>query len=314
MKEIFEKLDWLFEGAGWGGIEYEHKVINALELVQDAYPSLQLLPGKSKQTDKPIIEAEKASAGFSSQEPDIKLLLRKSPYNLECKMNSEAPMGSLTFNYIKGQFEITEKSKDKVDPKAVPLILDALKEIEPAFLGWMEFVKNDPVQVANRKNGITSTTVTKKTWTEAVKAGKLIPVNKRIPYNADFVTRLYNKKDVFYIQIGGSGLFYLGSNPAKLPEPGVPKFDGDILIECRLGPSGSRIQASTGLRTVGSTFRVNARLVARRGMKKSSYTLDDPNSIVSLLKAIGDINKDTEVVSVSKDKEAVKEPNDKRNI
>lgn len=271
----------MFETAGWGGLEYENKVMNALKTVQNAYPHVQLLPGKGK-----IEEAEKETAGFGSNEPDIKVILRKSPYNVECKMNSEAPMGSLSFNYINGKFEITQRSSGKVDAEAVPLILGALKGIEPAFLKWLDFVKDDPVQKNNKAKGITSTMVTKDTWQKAVDRKMLEPINVRIPYNASFVTDLYNEKNVFYIQIGGAGLFYLGENPAQLP---VPKFEGDINIECRLGPSGSKIQSGTGLRVVSSTFRVVARLIAKRGMKKSAYTLDNPDIIVKLLKDIGEI-------------------------
>jgi len=331
MKEIFEKLDNLFETAGWGGVKYELDVKRALQLVEDAYPGIQLLPGP-----KPVVEAEKQSAGFASKEPDIRFLLRNEPYNLECKMNTEAFLGSLSFNYVEGEFKPTEESKKKVDPSVIPLIILALKKIEPGFKKWLDFVKDDPAYVANRETDPWSTMVTRDTWVKAVDEHYLEEINTTIPYNETFVTDLYNSKDVYYIQIGGAGLFYLGKDIANLS---VPKFSGAVEISCRLGRSSSYIRKSDGLRVVPSQFRVSAKLAAKRGLV-SEYTLDKPSSdnkpkgIVQLLKSVGIINEKTKFLKVShqskepvvkepknraalekpSSNQVIKEPNDKRNI
>ena len=46
---------------------------------------------------------------------------------------------------------------------------------------------------------------------------------------------MYGAKDIYYIQIGGKGLYYMAENPANLP---VPQFTGEINVEMRPRASG----------------------------------------------------------------------------
>ena len=97
--------------------------------------------------------------------------------------------------------------------------------------------------------------------------------------NANTIAKAYNRKGVYYIQIGGLGLFYLGKNPLKLP---VPKYDGEVNIEFRLGPSGSKnrkLSDGTLVKVVGAGYRCQGRL---KTTKKSKYSLDNPESIKEL--------------------------------
>ena len=86
----------------------------------------------------------------------------------------------------------------------------------------------------------------------------------------------YNKKGVYYIQIGGAGLFYLGRDDVKL---GVPPLEAQMQVEFGFRPSGSKPSAKYGIRVVGAGYRCQGRL---RSKVKSPYTLDDPNSIREL--------------------------------
>jgi hypothetical protein len=82
---------------------------------------------------------------------------------------------------------------------------------------------------------------------------------------------------VYYIQIGGAGLFYLGKNPFKLP---VPAFEGDAQIEMRIKYAGATPN-SQGVKSPNrrAEWVAIGRLVTK---VKSSYSLDDVGSIKSL--------------------------------
>jgi len=96
-------------------------------------------------------------------------------------------------------------------------------------------------------------------------------VASNISAKSSFIIKHYNKKQVYYIQVGGAGLFYMGKNPLNLP---VPELQGDINIELRVGYGGSG-----GKPTVSAGIRLQGRL---RTENVSNFTLDDPGSIQAL--------------------------------
>ena len=60
--------------------------------------------------------------------------------------------------------------------------------------------------------------------------------DKFLTVNSDAVSNYYDSKDTNYIQIGGYGLYYMKSDPAKL---GVPKFIPNLRLRIRLKRGGS---------------------------------------------------------------------------
>lgn len=111
--------------------------------------------------------------------------------------------------------------------------------------------------------------------------------------DTSFILQHYKSKEVDYIQIGGKGLYYLSSNPAKLPIPQLGNTG--LVIEMRPGKGGSTKDKKTGLpvRTPSDTgegdfikasapFRTSARLDGA-GLAQSPYTLDDPESILAMM-------------------------------
>jgi hypothetical protein len=101
-------------------------------------------------------------------------------------------------------------------------------------------------------------------------------VNVKIKNTVDFISKHYAKKGIFYIQIGGAGLFYLAGNPANLP---IPQLQGNIDIEIRSARSGAKMLAS-GVEVVGGGIRVQARLKTKG---QSPFTADDPGSLKRML-------------------------------
>ncbi len=51
------------------------------------------------------------------------------------------------------------------------------------------------------------------------------------PQNEKVIEELYNSKGVYYMNVKGKGLHYIGSNPLGLP---VPKLTGDVTVTLRI--------------------------------------------------------------------------------
>jgi len=102
----------------------------------------------------------------------------------------------------------------------------------------------------------------------AGKSGMLLAINRTFESDVRTIAQHYARKNTFYIQIGGAGLFRLGeANPANLP---VPVLTGKVQLEVRL--------AKAGKPTAG--MRVQARLMTGA---MSPFTLDDPESVRQML-------------------------------
>ena len=84
---------------------------------------------------------------------------------------------------------------------------------------------------------------------------------------------------MYYIQIGGSGLFYMGKNPFNLP---VPELSAKFRIEMRLGYSGTKSTFPTTPPTEarGAGLRLQGRMLTK---VKSPYSLDNPKDVITLL-------------------------------
>ena len=145
----------------------------------------------------------------------------------------------------------------------------------------MAFVrKQEPLEFHKGKgNVVPFGSIAKSAWVAAQKAGLLKELNAVISFeNAKNIAKIYNRKNVYYIEIGKAGLFYLGSNPLKL---NVPEFRGSVNIEFRLRPSGSRNRkiGDETIRVVSATYSCIGRLKTKI---KSPYTLSKIEDIETL--------------------------------
>ena len=106
--------------------------------------------------------------------------------------------------------------------------------------------------------------------------GLLKDINTKVITDTSFIEKHYNKKGVYYIQIGGAGLFYLGKNPLKLP---VPRLEGEIQVEIRLAYSGTKGTFPDGTETRTAGLRFQGRL---RTKGKSPHSIDTVKGIEKL--------------------------------
>ena len=256
------KFKELYETIGQAGLNYELKVHSALK--QSKIPNLN--------------SGDKPGAGFSNVGAgDIEASYNGKPFNIEIKASPNDQMGGGSFRYDMASKTFTPAKE--MDTDDLDLLLSAAKEkisdidnyikaaqkIEP--IAYHKNIKGIPLKISvdGRKE---------------LKDRKLLAaINKNVKSTTAFIIRHYNKKGVYYIQVGKAGLFYMGKNPLKLP---VPELSGEIQVEMRLGFGGGKLKfpttpESTNARSAG--LRLQGRLKTKG---KSSYSLDSVDDIRKL--------------------------------
>jgi len=255
---------YLNETVGKGGLDYELKVYSAMRSAN----IVGLNPG-----DKP-------GAGFSNQGAgDIEASYNGKPFNIEIKASSKDQMGGGSFRYDFATKQFTPVSQ--IDPEDLDLMLAAAKEKAVDLDNYIKAARQlDPVEFHKNISGV-PIKVSKEGRGILKKKGLLAKINKNVKTSANFIVKHYNKKGVYYINIGGSGLFYMGKNPLKLP---VPELKAEIQIEMRLGYGGGKLffptDPPTPARSAG--LRIQGRLLSKG---KSPYSLDKEEDIKKLFGA-----------------------------
>ena len=249
------------ESVGQAGLDYELKVHKAMLAAK--------IPG--------LNPGDKPGAGFSNVGAgDIEASYNGKPFNIEIKATSNDQMGGTAFRYDYATKVFTPVKE--MDPEDLNLLMAAAKEKSKDIDNYIkEKRKLEPVQYHKTISGI-PLKVSKEGRDKLKKDGFLAKINKNVKTSERFIVRHYNKKGVYYINVGKAGLFYMGKNPLKLP---VPSLKGEIQIEMRLGYSGGKhsfpTDPITPARTAG--LRVQGRL---RTKSKSDYSLDNIEDIKKL--------------------------------
>lgn len=240
-----------FTTEGLGGLAYEQNVYAAMQAA------------KIKGLDL----GDKPTAGFSNVGyGDIEATYNGKPFNIEIKASANDQMGGTSFRYeMAGQKFIPV---GQIEPDELDMLLQAA-QVKAGDID--KFLK--AAQKYENNTNITGFPVrVDKETREKLKAdGLQKAIASNISASSSFIIRHYNKKKVYYIQVGGAGLFYMGKNPLNLP---VPELQGDINIELRVGYGGSG-----GKPTVSAGIRLQGRMKTEN---VSNFTLDDPGSIQAL--------------------------------
>jgi hypothetical protein len=254
----------LNETVGDQGLVYEQKVYAALK----------------KANIKGLDVGAKPAAGFSRHGAgDIEATVDGMPFNIEVKLSGNDQMGAgqLVYDYKTNTIQPHGNLAAKTAPEDLELILDAARQKIPAVRKY--------IQVLRREHGVHvdgfPARIPKPVRIQMTDAGHSEPINARIMTNSQYIVDHYNAKGVYYIQIGGAGLFYLGSNPLDLP---IPPFAGQARIEMRLkysGPSGDSDLRRAEWVAIG-------RMVSTM---QSPYTLDDAKSVQAMFQQMGGIVK-----------------------
>ena len=277
INEIVESITEMSIGAG--GLEYETAVVDS---VKQAIPHFQ---ERVKFTN-----LNYATAGYSSVGIDLELQVNGEPFNIEIKQNKDAQMGGTSIRYNPATDSAEIVNRDTIDDEAEPYFLNAIQSKKDAILAFLDYMrKQEPLELHSKiPERFPISGVTKQAWTNAVKDGYLNSLNETVKFNdTSLITKAYNLKQVYYIQVGGAGLFYLNENPYDLP---VPKFEGQIQIEFRLGRSGSKSRkfGDTTIETVGAGYRCQGRLKTHI---KSNLSLDKTAEAFQILAYIDDQTK-----------------------
>lgn len=252
---------YISETVGNAGLQYELKVYKA---IQDAG-----VPG--------LTAGDKPAAGFSAVGAgDIEASFNGKPFNIEVKASAKDQMGGGSFRYDMRTKNFTPARE--MDPEELELLYSAAREKIQDLNNYIRAARKlEPVAYHKNISGV-PLKVAKSARAQLRKAGLLAKINKNTKTTTNFIIKHYNRKGVYYIQVGGAGLFYLGKNPLNLP---VPELKGEIQVEMRLGFAGGGspfpTDPPTPARTAG--LRLQGRMLTRG---KSPYSLDNPDDIKKL--------------------------------
>ena len=256
---------YLEETVGQRGLKYELKVFNTV---------------KSANIEG-LNVGDKPTAGFSNQGAgDLEASYNGKPFNIEIKLSTKEQMGggSFRYDYVTKQFTPAKH----MEPEDLDLLLSACREKSISLDRYIEAARIlEPVEYHKNISGV-PIKVSKDARNELKSRGFLRDINKNIKTGINFITNHYNRKGVYYIQIGGSGLFYMGMNPINLP---IPELKAEIQIEMRLGFGGGKLSFPTDPPTPARSagLRVQGRLLTRG---KSPYTLDNVEDVKKLFKEV----------------------------
>ena len=268
--------DYMSETVGQAGLDYELKVYKAMK---DAKIE-GLDPG------------EKPGAGFSNVgSGDIEATYKGKSFNIEIKASPKDQMGGGSLRYDRSSKQLIPSPKlaKSTEPEDLAILLKATESRLPQINKYLDFLKTQEpkkVHAEYAKAGVPFI-ASSEARSAAVKGGYQKAVQNYVKLDSRYITNLYNGKNVYYIQIGKAGLFYMGKNPLNLP---VPPFKGEINVEVRIGYAGDTkgstsrsFSKKAGSEDVIQARRAELRCIGRMLTKnKSPYSLDNSKDIQKL--------------------------------
>jgi len=245
-----DRVQALFEQGGKGGLEYEDKVLRTMLMYQS----------QMSDTNFFNLAPDAGSAGHSAYGAgDIEAVVKGRTFNIEVKQNNKAQLGSgKIFIPINGSSSASKGFTEKTEPDDLAFILAAaddekyktnvtnyleklanLSPIKPRTNIGVTFDRQEISIYQNyndhRTTGLTGQAVPHIASMVLKSDGLQAKLALNVPLKAKVIADFYNSKGVNYIQIGGSGLYHLNTDPLDL---GTPAFTGEINIEIRIKPDG----------------------------------------------------------------------------
>lgn len=249
---------------GSGGIDYENKVLAKVKPQITKIPNMKLKAG--------------STAAFSSSEPDLVILIGDKKLNIEIKEDSKAQMGGGSYNYDKSSGTFSLSTKTKIDPSIDSKLKEELSTKKKDLNKLLDYTKkNDSTVLAENVTGL-PLKASKTMWEELTANKFLVPLNAKILVPVFFLYDHYAKKNCYYIQIGGAGLFYLKKNPLNLP---IPQLKISMAVELRLGRAGSKLDRKLGVYVASGNMRAQGRLDSKTKIT-SPYSLDKSGDFTKL--------------------------------
>jgi len=264
--------NYLVEGVGTGGLEYEAKVRKAVNAAI-----------KDKDLKDRVVLKPDDAGGFSSHVVDMYMTFDGVEFAFEIKMDRNAQMGGPSVKINKGKQKYSFSAAGAaLEQDVKEMIVKAVKEKEQPIRNWIkEMKKLEPLDLHARQGDYeVPFQTTKEAWGVLQSKGLLKPINSKVIYTTKYLHDWYAKKKCFYIQIGGMGLYYLKENPLNLP---VPQLNAEVEIVIRLTRAGSGGTKAYPTQR-NSQIRAIANLKAKG--QKSPYSLDKIADVKKLFKGV----------------------------
>lgn len=217
---------------------------------------------------------------YGSTGIDVEMTLDGKPFNVEVKKDLNAQMSGSLMDYdYDSDWFIPKGSLANLDEEILEKIMYMASERKPALQEYIEYVSNNDSTFEDHNEGYgVPLRTTVEARAKARREGFLKAINNKVESDTSFIAHHYNKKGVYYIQIGDAGLFYLEENPLNLP---VPKLEGSISIELRLGYSGNKLGPD------GKHRAANIRVQGRMNCEvKSPHEIGTESGFRKLLAAV----------------------------
>jgi hypothetical protein len=245
------------------GIEYENKVKSIVRTTSRNIKGFSL--------------SVKEGGGNDNKLADLYINVNRQRYGVEIKLDSRAPLGQAAKIKFDGSQFIIDKSGDfSVDDALGSALLQALSVKKQAAKAYIDFIKNSPPKEYHSKvKGFPFMCIID-TWNAAKDKGLLKTLNATLKVPIDVVFDYYASKDVYYIQIGGAGLFYMKKNPLNLD---IQQLSGSVNIEMRLKSAGRKPRAGLGITICTGSISASPRLATKN---ISRYSLDVKDDLIKL--------------------------------
>jgi len=256
--------NYIVETVGTQGLEYEKKVYKAM--VDAGIPGLNV--------------GDKPAAGFSNQGAgDIEASYNGKAFNIEIKLSSKEQMGGTSFRYDMDTSTFTPTKEMDLDD--LDLFMPIMKQKAKDVDNYIKASHQEEPKEFHKQNRGVPIKVSVEARNNLKKKGLTGKIATNIKAPISFIIKHYNKKGVYYINIGGAGLFYMGKNPFNLD---VPELKAEIQVELGLRFGGSKLSFPTEPKTPARTagLRIQGRMLTKA---KSKYNLDNPTDVKKLFGA-----------------------------
>lgn len=211
----------------------------------------------------------KQASAHNAWKPDAEMVVNDDFHYVEIKSSTRAQMGGGSVAYSDGMFFAAGTNIEMSQAMA-----DVLNDTHDTSL--RRNIDTFLRLLSGRRRSYDSipiSSIDEERWKALKAKGALKNISRTFNSGVEAIAQHYARKNTYYIQIHGAGLFRLSeANPANLP---VPVLTGRVNLEVRLGKSKKPSNNTAGL-------RVQARLITK---STSPYTLDDVDSILNMLRS-----------------------------
>ena len=248
-------------GNSFGGLVYEEFIVKTIKSAARKISGLKVISNRG--------------AGYNSTIPDISLQVEKdnikSKVLIEVKKNRSVRFGQVTLGLENGEI-IIRKSGEAVDPSTIP----GGKNLIAKASEGKEFLNNilnliNKEEKSNFKNFPLGKSISKETYqkvTDSSSYKDFVRLTEEL--NQERVAAHYNAKGVYYIQIGGKGLYYMGKDTLNLKVPELSTaFTGSMRFKKQNTVNGrNTISIVSEPKMKGKLDKSNINLETKEGPKQ----------------------------------------------